>query len=212
MKNDSGSKRPGWPVVLPLCMVVIAGYAACRGAPAASNGTRTADDAAIDAATVEAARSGSVPKSIELTSFFAEGGELPGEYSCFGNNTSPPLQWTGVPANAGALVIFFDEPEANGVFNRWVLYNLPARVAMLPVGVPTNADFDDGTKQGMNSAGNIGYTGPCPSDHAVHGYTFFIFAIDQPLPLPSKLLKRDVTAAMMDHIVARGEFSVMFRH
>jgi phosphatidylethanolamine-binding protein (PEBP) family uncharacterized protein len=41
---------------------------------------------------------------------FHEGSEIPRRYTCTGANVSPPLSWSGVPANAKSLVLIVDDP------------------------------------------------------------------------------------------------------
>ena len=38
------------------------------------------------------------------SSAFADQGEIPSHYTCEGQDVSPPLSWSGVPANAKSLV------------------------------------------------------------------------------------------------------------
>ena len=43
---------------------------------------------------------------------FSQGGAIPSRYTCEGDNVSPPLRWTGVPAQARTLVLIVDETHA----------------------------------------------------------------------------------------------------
>src|SRR5438105_3487933 len=43
---------------------------------------------------------------------FADGAELPAKYTCEGQDLSPPLAWSGVPANAKSLALIVDDPDA----------------------------------------------------------------------------------------------------
>ncbi len=193
--------------------LVVCGAATACGSSTASKPPPTVVPAVATSAavTVTAARSGSIPETIKFSSFFGEGSKIPGEYSCVGNNTSPPLSWNGAPTETKAYVIFLDEPEAGGIFSHWVLYNLPGSVLSLPASVPANREFDDGTKQGTNSAGLIGYAGPCPQDRNLHRFQFFIFALDQPLDIANGKTKGEVITAMANHILARGTFAATFQ-
>ena len=53
-----------------------------------------------------------LPKgNMQLTSTAFKAGEpVPAKYTCEGKNISPPLQWTGVPAEAKSLVLIVDDP------------------------------------------------------------------------------------------------------
>jgi hypothetical protein len=63
---------------------------------------------------------------------FADGAPIPSRYSCEGDDVSPPLAWTGIPAGAKALALVVDDPDApdpahpKTTWVHWVLYNLPA--------------------------------------------------------------------------------------
>ena len=50
---------------------------------------------------------------IQLTSTaFAKGKEIPLEHTGQGKDTSPPLKWSGVPAEAKSLALLADDPDA----------------------------------------------------------------------------------------------------
>src|SRR5690242_10511521 len=89
---------------------------------------------------------------------FAEGDEIPARYTCKGGNFSPPLTISGVPAGTAKLALVMHDPDApNGDFLHWTLWRLNPDLREIPENtVPDNAF------QGTNSAGNVGYMGPCP--------------------------------------------------
>src|SRR5262249_57430003 len=67
---------------------------------------------------------------------FAEREAIPKEYTCDGEDRSPPLEWSGVPPHARSLALTCDDPDApSGTWSHWVVFNLPAEVASLPEGV-----------------------------------------------------------------------------
>ncbi|MDH5394473.1 MAG: YbhB/YbcL family Raf kinase inhibitor-like protein, partial [Gammaproteobacteria bacterium] len=43
---------------------------------------------------------------------FQNGTSIPSQYTCEGDNISPPLNWQGVPAEAKSLVLIIDDPDA----------------------------------------------------------------------------------------------------
>src|SRR5437763_714320 len=70
---------------------------------------------------------GAEKMTIKVTSgAFAEGELIPAQFTCAGANVSPPLAWTDVPAEAKALALVVDDPDApRGTWVHWVVYNLP---------------------------------------------------------------------------------------
>lgn len=142
---------------------------------------------------------------------FENGGIIPKRYTCEGENISPPLNWTGVPPEAKSLVLICDDPDApGGVFNHWLLYNIPPSTSSLPEGIPPLPSLADGSLQGYNSFGRIGYGGPCPPPGPAHRYFFRLYALDTTLNVPPKAKKAQVLKAMEGHILAEAEVMGMF--
>lgn len=142
---------------------------------------------------------------------FANGGLIPERYTCEGENISPPLGWTGVPPEAKSLVLICDDPDApGGIFNHWLLYNIPTSTTNLPEGVPSLPSLPDGSLQGFNSFGKIGYGGPCPPPGSTHRYFFRLYALDKTLDISPKARKAEVLRAMEGHILAVAELMGLF--
>ncbi len=145
--------------------------------------------------------------AIELTSSaFADGAPIPAVHTCDGEDTSPPLAWSGVPEAAKSLALICDDPDAPaGTWVHWVLYDLPPTVTELLEGVPTTETLSSGAKQGTNDFGRLGHGGPCPPRGASHRYFFKLCALDAELSLDPGATKRDVERAMEGHILAQGQ-------
>jgi Raf kinase inhibitor-like YbhB/YbcL family protein len=146
--------------------------------------------------------------ALQLTSAaFAPGGEVPRRYTCQGEDFSPPLAWSGVPANAQSLVLIVDDPDAPDpaapkmVYVHWVLYNLPPSITGLPEAV---ARLPNGTGQGLNDWHRIGYGGPCPPIGR-HRYFHKLYALDTVLPDLGTPTKAALETAMKGHVVAQAE-------
>lgn len=137
---------------------------------------------------------------------FAEGGAIPGRYTCQGSDLSPPLAWTGIPAAAQSLVLIVDDPDAPDprapkmTWVHWVLYNLPAADGGLAEAVQK---LPPGTGQGLNDWGRIGYGGPCPPIGR-HRYFFKLYALDTLLDDLGQPTKADLERAMAGHILAQA--------
>ena len=119
------------------------------------------------------------------------------EYSCaterspvgveFGQNLSPPLVWTGVPAEAKSLVLIvtgtdnllpvadaqagskaneFVPPYPEPLRVHWIMWNIPPTVTELPEAIATTTEaiaVGPTARQGMNYEGWAGWSGPCPN-------------------------------------------------
>lgn len=98
-----------------------------------------------------------------------------------------------------------DDPDAPvGTWVHWVLFNLPADSRTLSETVAPNAELADGSQQGKNSWGRLGYGGPCPP-RGTHRYFFKLYALDALLNLSSGADKGQLLQAMEGHILAQTE-------
>ena len=137
---------------------------------------------------------------------FSNSSSIPVEYTCDGEDRSPALSWDTVPAGIQSIALIVDDPDAPGkTWVHWVIYNIPANSSELPFGVPKNKTLDDGSLQGKNDFGRIGYNGPCPPPGKPHRYFFKVYALDTTLSLKSGATKSQLEAAMSGHILAQGE-------
>jgi Raf kinase inhibitor-like YbhB/YbcL family protein len=113
------------------------------------------------------------PRTIAVTSpAFADGAAIPRQFTCAGDGESPPLRWTGVPAQARSLALLVDDPDApGGDFVHWLVVDLPPRTTRLAAGDPTAGQVL------ANSAGSRSWTPPCPPG-GTHHYRFTVYALD----------------------------------
>jgi Raf kinase inhibitor-like YbhB/YbcL family protein len=137
---------------------------------------------------------------------FRDGEQVPTKYSGEGQDVSPPLRWSGVPAGARELVLVCEDPDAPMAepFVHWVIYGMSPMQMALPEGVPTKPMLSKPftAKQGRNSMGKIGYTGPMPPPgHGPHRYFFMLYALDAKLNLPAGVKKQDLMNAIKPHII-----------
>jgi Raf kinase inhibitor-like YbhB/YbcL family protein len=131
---------------------------------------------------------------------FTDGASIPKKYSCDGENVSPPLKWSGAPAQTSSFVLILDDPDAPvGTFTHWVAFDIPSTQTEIPVGAKNVG------RAGRNSAGRNAYTGPCPPS-GTHRYIFSVYALDVPaLNLDEGATRDQVSNAMQGHIVAEGK-------
>jgi len=137
---------------------------------------------------------------------FNNGSSIPVEHTCDGEDHSPALSWDTVPAGTRSIALIVDDPDAPGkTFIHWVIYNIPTDSTGLPAAVPKNKTLDDGSLQGKNDFGRIGYNGPCPPPGKAHRYFFKVYALDTTSGLKSGATKSQLETAMSGHIIAQGE-------
>jgi Raf kinase inhibitor-like YbhB/YbcL family protein len=138
---------------------------------------------------------------------FTHGSEIPSKYTCGGKDMSPPLAWSGVPANAKSLALIVDDPDAPDpaapkmTYVHWLLYNIPAGATSLPEAV---RQLPAGTLEGLNDWRRTGYGGPCPPIGR-HRYFHKLYALDIVLPDLRAPTKAALEAAMNGHVIAQAE-------
>ena len=212
-----------------LCSLLLAIVAwGCSG-----SGDETATDAGSGAAAAQQADAVALEVSSPVFSEIRPRKRIPKESTCYAENISPPLNWSGVPPSAKSLALIVDEPQeartegANYNYSiapslgsvHWVLYNIPTEVTGLPEGVPTSTSvLPDGTTQGTNEFSGIGYSGPCPPPSVIglytepgrlaeppHDYFFKVYALDAMVDLGPSATKEELLAAIEGHVLGYGE-------
>jgi hypothetical protein len=145
--------------------------------------------------------------NIQITSAaFAEAQPIPNQYTCAGPDVSPPLAWSGAPAGTKSFALIADDPDAPvGTWVHWVIYSLPPTATSLAESTPPSRELPDGSKQGINDFGNIGYGGPCPPPGKPHRYFFKIYALDAALNLKSGATKKELLRTMEGHVLGEGQ-------
>jgi len=139
---------------------------------------------------------------------FIEGGAIPREYTCDGDNVSPALSWSGIPAGASSLVLLVDDPDAKD-FVHWIVLDLP----ITPTGVLPRAleGVKTPPRQGRNDFGHIGWGGPCPPS-GTHQYRFTLYALAVPLSVAATPDSATVRAALATAtILGRATLEVTYR-
>jgi Raf kinase inhibitor-like YbhB/YbcL family protein len=147
------------------------------------------------------------------SSAFKEGGSIPSQYTCDGDNAHPPISISGVPESAKSLALIMYDPDVpkqlkpDGIFDHWIVFNMPPDTHEI-------AGPDAPGVSGANGAGQEGYTGPCPPpqyEPPEHRYIFTVYALDTELSLPSGATKDEVLHAMEGHIVAQAQLTGRYK-
>jgi Raf kinase inhibitor-like YbhB/YbcL family protein len=144
---------------------------------------------------------------------FKEGEHIPVKFTGDGRNVSPPIAWSGVPANTASLALVVHDPDATrpGGFTHWVIFDLPADSNGLPEGVPIKEWLENGAIQGRNDGGRQGYMGPAPPPGKPHHYHFRLYALDQLLRLRGVAGRQQVLESIKGHILAEAELVGLYQ-
>ena len=138
---------------------------------------------------------------LELTSeSFEQGEPIPERHTCSGEGTSPPLAWSGVPDDAGALALIVHDPDApSGDFVHWLAWNID----------PADGGIEEGTAapaEGSNGFGQPAYGGPCPPPgHGPHRYFFRLYALDGRIDLEPGASREELEGAIERRVLAEAE-------
>uniref|UniRef100_A0A372IQS1 YbhB/YbcL family Raf kinase inhibitor-like protein n=1 Tax=Paracidobacterium acidisoli TaxID=2303751 RepID=A0A372IQS1_9BACT len=146
------------------------------------------------------------------TSAFADGGIIPDPYTMNAGPAavSPKLEWSHVPAGTVTFALILHDPDTSIRHStqevlHWLIFNIPGTATSLPEGVPATAQLPDGTIQGKNQRGTVGYMGMgAPAAGPYHHYTWELFALDTKLDLGPDATREDVLKAMDGHILGKG--------
>jgi len=139
------------------------------------------------------------------TEAFPQGGDVPTQYTCDGQNFSPPLHWYNPPQATKSFALIMDDPDAPlGGWIHWVVYGIPGALHQLEEGVPKLETLADGSKQGITDFHRPGYEGPCPPPGNPHRYYFKLYALDTLLDLPANQTKAKLLEVMAGHILAEA--------
>ncbi len=172
--------------------------------------TAVAGSAGANGAGLTAARLEGQPMKFAMSSpAFRSYGEIPSRYTCDGEDVSPPLKWSGIPAGTRSLALIMEDPDAPDpahptmIWIHWVLYNIPPGTDGLPEDAH-GADLPHGTREGLNDWKRRGYGGPCPPIGR-HRYFAKLYALDSVLPDLVPPTKAVLEKAMQGHILAQQE-------
>ncbi len=178
--------RTARPLLLSIVALSLAAGACSSSEEPVTTSSAGVDDTTGGSSPDGTASDGTAPESttttpvapFELTSSaFADGAPIPPEFTCSGDNISPPLAWSTPPEGTESLALLMDDPDAptEEPFVHWVVVDIqPDETEMRsaqPVGM-----------QGTNGGGTTGYLGPCPPEGAPHTYRFQLYALPTDAP------------------------------
>ena len=140
---------------------------------------------------------------------FRHSGPIPPQYTCEGDDLSPPLAWSDVPSDTRSLALIMDDPDSpdpakpQRVFAHWVVYNISPITRNLPLNA-ARPMLPGKAQHGTNDWGKQTYGGPCPSIGR-HRYFFKLYALDTQLQGLKNPTKAELEKAMEGHLVGDVE-------
>jgi para-nitrobenzyl esterase len=142
------------------------------------------------------------------TPAWKDGADIPYENTQYRSNTFPGLEWTKGPKGTQSYALIMQDTD--GVMRgapilHWTLYNIPASVTKLPVGMKPNEN-PAGSSYGPNYQGSAKpYLGPRTPPGNKHHYHLQILALDTVIQADSQITYDAMAAAMKGHVLATGE-------
>lgn len=142
---------------------------------------------------------------------FEDGGFIPDQYTCLGDNTSPLLIWSKGPEGTKYYVLIVENLDSpNGITGNWILYNIPGNLTELHEGISTNGILETGAIQGRNYLRKLGYYGPCPAQRGTYRYRFTIYAVDKHVALAAAN-REQMLNDIKGHILASGQIIGIYK-
>ena len=144
------------------------------------------------------------PAALRVSSpAFIDGSRLPQRYTCDGAGEEPPVQAGTVPAGTSELVLVVSDPDAPGG-----TYVHLTRSGLSPRGDGTVAR---GGVEGRNSAGEIGWTAPCPpKGDGAHRYVWSVYALRDSSGIDAGADPGEVAGALREGVLASGSITARY--
>lgn len=169
-------RRRALPSLLAAAVVAVLVLAACSSGDGRALPPPGPDQTTTTPSTPIVPETDSSSGVLELTSAsFADGQPLPERFTCNGEDVSPDLAWSGVPADAVELALVVRDRQEAG-FVHWVVAGVdPFVLGFGEGGLPENA------VEASNGAGTLGWLGPCPAaGSGTHTYELVLHVLPEP--------------------------------
>ena len=147
-----------------------------------------------------------VPSSIVVTSpAFADFGAIPTTFTADGTGTSPPVEWSQLPAETRSIALIVEDADSPTPLP--LVHAIAWSIAPATTGLPDGAlaGHSDTALLGLSSFLRPAWLPPDPPPgHGMHRYAFQVFALAAPLKLAVHPGRRAVMQAMVGKVLARG--------
>jgi Raf kinase inhibitor-like YbhB/YbcL family protein len=131
---------------------------------------------------------------------FPDGAPIPAQYTCKGANVAPPLTWS---APQGAALVVDDSDAPRGPYIHWIVVGIPPGP-----GSTADGQTPAGASSLPNSAGQAGYSGPCPpAGTGLHHYRFTLYQLPANFQLAPGLVGAQAAQAITGAAATRAQFT-----
>jgi hypothetical protein len=154
------------------------------------------------------------PENLEVTSSaFEDKGSIPRRYTGRGEDVSPPLQLHSIDPEAETIAVIMDDVDHPlGVYNHWLIWNIPVDSTRIPEAIPRKTvvpSLENAVQGRSHYGGKHYYRGPKPP-FGTHKYVFKVYVLDTALELNPEANKRQLQKAMNGHILQFGTLTGNF--
>lgn len=153
------------------------------------------------------------------TTAFPDGGVIPVKYTQAGEQVSPALAWTNVPAGTQSFVLHMRDPDVARNKStedqvHWLVWGIPGTATGMAEGQPKGPTLPDGSRQ-ISASGEV-YRGPgAGAAGPMHHYTFELYALDTKIDVPpgadAWATRTAVFNAMQGHILGKAVYVGLFK-
>ena len=153
-------------------------------------------------------------ENLKITSeAFENGGRIPKKYTGRGEDVSPPIKIHSIASEAKSIAIIMDDIDHPiGVYNHWLIWNIPAAFDEIPEAIPKKEIVSSlgNAVQGKSAyGGKHYYRGPKPP-FGTHKYVFKVYVLDTLLNLKNNAGKKELQEAMKGKILQYGTLTGEF--
>jgi Raf kinase inhibitor-like YbhB/YbcL family protein len=144
---------------------------------------------------------------------FENDGIIPVKYTGKGEDVSPDLELSALSPDAKSIAIIMDDLDFPlGVFNHWVIWNIPADFSSIPEGISKREivpELGNAVQGKSEYGGKHYYRGPLPP-FGTHRYVFNVYVLDSVLNLETDAGRDKLMKAMEGHILQYGTITGRF--
>ncbi|MGK5086714.1 YbhB/YbcL family Raf kinase inhibitor-like protein [Bdellovibrionota bacterium FG-2] len=141
-----------------------------------------------------------------FTDALTSDGFFDARYTCDLDNSSPEIRWSEPPPLTASFALIMGQrgqtSRGDFPFCHWVVFNIPANLRHLPAGIPPQEILPNGIRQGNNSFGKLGYTGPCPRPGSgSQSFVFQLFALLTSIEVPGRPSREELTRELQPFLL-----------